>query len=121
MNQNVAYKNPNKITPWAVTEAKIAQVLERLLLDGGSAKIIMFGSAARGNIQLANDLDLMVIEKSVINRYQEIIRLLKLLSDVLMPIDLVVTTEKSFSERSVIPGTIEYQAALEGRVLYDAS
>jgi len=37
-------------------------VLERLLLDGGSAKIIMFGSAARGNIQLANDLDLMVIE-----------------------------------------------------------
>ncbi len=106
--------------PWAVIEAKIAQVLERLLLDGGSAKI-MFGSAARGNIQLANDLDLMVIEKSVINRYQEIIRLLKLLSDVLMPIDLVVTTEKSFSERSIIPGTIDYQASLEGRVLYDAS
>ena len=121
MSQNIAYKNSNKITPWAVTEAKIAQVLERLMLDGSSAKIIIFGSAVRGELQFANDLDLMVIEKNISNRYQEIIRLRKLLSDVLIPIDLVVTTEESFSERSLIPGTIEYQAALQGRVLYEAS
>lgn len=121
MSQNIAYKNSNKITPWAVTEAKIAQVLERLLQDGSSAKIIIFGSAVRGELQFANDLDLMVIEKNISNRYQEIIRLRKLLSDVLIPIDLVVTTEESFLERSLIPGTIEYQAALQGRVLYEAS
>jgi len=37
-----------------------------------------------------------------------------------MPIDLVVTTEASFHERSVIPGTLDYHVAQEGLLLHDA-
>jgi hypothetical protein len=31
-----------------------------------------------------------------------------------------VTTEASFHERSVIPGTLDYHVAKEGRLLHDA-
>ena len=80
----------------------------------------MFGSAARGDLRAAYDLDLMVIERELVNRYAETLRLGSLLRDVWMPIDLVVTTEASFQERSKIPGTLDYHVAQEGRLLHDA-
>jgi predicted nucleotidyltransferase len=105
--------------PWAVTKEKISQVVELLALDDPNGKIVMFGSAARGNFGQANDLDLLIIKKNLLNRYSEVIRLRRLLSDVLMPIDLIVSTESNFKERSLVPGTLEYRACMEGEILYE--
>jgi len=106
--------------PWAVTAAKVAEVVSRLSADSAPSRLIVFGSAARGDLSAANDLDLMVIERELVNRYAETLRLRSLLRDVLMSIDLVVTTEASFHERSVIPGTLDYHVAQEGLLLHDA-
>ena len=106
--------------PWAVTAAKVAEVVSRLSADGAPSRLIVFGSAARGDLSAANDLDLMVIEREPVNRYAETLRLRSLLRDVLMPIDLVVTTEASFQARSKIPGTLDYHVDQEGRLLHDA-
>ena len=105
--------------PWAVTKEKISKVVELLSLDDPNTKILIFGSAARGNFGQANDLDLLIIKKNLMNRYNEIIRLRKILSDVLMPIDLIVSTESDFTERSLVPGTLEYRACMEGKILYE--
>ena len=42
------------------------------------------------------------------------------LRGVLMAVDLVVTSQARFDERSQIPGTLEYAAYREGRVLHDS-
>ena len=106
--------------PWAVTAAKVAEVVSRLSADAAPSRLIVCGSAARGDLSAAKDLDLMVIEREPVNRYAETLRLRSLLRDVLMPIDLVVTTEASFHERSKIPGTLDYHVAQDGLFLHDA-
>ena len=54
------------------------------------------------------------------SRYSETVRLQKALRGVLMAVDLVVTSQARFDERSQIPGTLEYAAHREGRVLHDS-
>lgn len=106
--------------PWAVTTDKINEVVSRLVAVASPLRLIAFGSAARGELSAANDLDLLVVEPDVASRYSEIVRLQKALRGLLIPVDLVVTSEASFNERSQIPGTLEFMALTEGCVLHDS-
>ena len=54
------------------------------------------------------------------NRYEEMIRLNRALKGMLMPVDLLVVSEKEFEQRSATPGTVEHTARREGRLLYAA-
>ena len=83
-------------------------------------KVILLGSHARGDADDHSDIDLLVIELTVSNRYEEMIRLNRALKGMLMPVDLLVVSEKEFEQRSATPGTVEHTARREGRVLYAA-
>ena len=107
--------------PWAVTQEKVAEAVRRVVVGVSPRKLIVFGSAAREELAAANDLDLLVVQAEVVSRYAETLRLRRLLKGLLMPIDLVVTSEASFRERSLIPGTLEFRAASEGRVVHDVA
>jgi predicted nucleotidyltransferase len=106
--------------PWAVTTEKVNDVVDRLIAAASPLRLIAFGSAARGELAAANDLDLLVVEPELTSRYGETVRLQKALRGVLMSVDLVVTSQARFDERSRIPGTLEYVAHREGRVLHDS-
>jgi len=106
--------------PWAVTPEKIAEAVARLVAAGTPRQVIAFGSAATGDLASANDLDLLVIQPQVTNRYQEMVRLHRALRGLLMPVDLIVTTQERYDDRSNVPGTVEFAARTRGRVLYDA-
>ncbi len=106
--------------PWAVTTEKVNDVVDRLVAAASPLRLIAFGSAARGELAAANDLDLLVVEPELTSRYGETVRLQKALRGVLMSVDLVVTSQARFDERSRIPGTLEYVAHREGRVLPDS-
>ena len=105
---------------WAVTAEKISDVVNRLVAAASPLRLIAFGSAARVELAAANDLDLLVVEPELTSRYSETVRLQKALRGVLMSVDLVVTSQARFDERSRIPGTLEYAAHREGRVLHDS-
>jgi len=62
---------------WAVTADKIDAVVARLVAVAAPLRLIAFGSAARGPLEGANDLDLLVVEPTVANRYSEVVRLQK--------------------------------------------
>jgi predicted nucleotidyltransferase len=106
--------------PWAVTSEKVDDVVDRLIAAASPLRLIAFGSAARGDLAAANDLDLVVVEPELTSRYGETVRLQKALRGVLMSVDLVVTSQARFDERSRIPGTLEYAAHREGKVLHDS-
>lgn len=106
--------------PWAVTPEKIAEAVGRLVAVGRPQQVIAFGSAATGDLASANDLDLLVIQTQVVDRFQEALRLRRALRGLLMPIDLIVTSRARFDDRAKVPGTVEFAARTNGRVLYDA-
>ena len=51
----------------------------------------------------------------------EMVRLRRVLSPLRIPVDLLMVSEKVFREWSDTPGNILYEAASEGRVLYEAA
>lgn len=105
---------------WAVTAEKISDVVNRLVAAAAPLRLIAFGSAARGELAAANDLDLLVVEPELTSRYSETVRLQKALRGVLMSVDLVVTSQARFDERCRISGTLEVAAHRERRVLHDS-
>lgn len=113
--------NDPPLKPWAVTPEKIRDAVQRIVSAARPLRVIAFGSVVREGAEYANDLDVIVIEKHVEDRYGETIRLRQALRGLLMPIDLIVMSERDFEERSSIAGTVAYAALREGQVLYDAA
>ncbi len=104
--------------PWAVTPEKIAEAVRRLVDAAAPTHLIAFGSAATWDLSMANDLDLLVVEARVADRYQEMLRLRRVLRGLLMPIDLIVTSQALYDSRAQVPDTVEFAARTQGRVLY---
>jgi len=104
-----------------ITEEIIKEVTRRLKEAAPEAKIILFGSHARGDAGEASDLDILVVEKVVKARRKEMVRLSDVLEPLEVPVDVLVASLKNFQEWSEYPGTIIYKAAKEGRVLYDGT
>ena len=67
------------------------------------------------------DLDLMVIEREVPNKGEEMLRLNRAIGWSGKGVDVLVYSEQDFERRSVIPGTAPYWARTEGKVLYDTA
>ena len=99
----------------------IQEVVDILRKAADPVKIMLFGSYAQGNPTEDSDLDLLVIERKLRTRRREMVRLRRLLRPLRIPVDIVVVSEKVFIEWSDTPGNIFYEAASEGRVMYEAS
>ena len=85
------------------------------------SRVIVFGSYARGDADEGSDLDLMVIEREVPSKGEEMLRLNRAIGWIGKGVDVLVYSEKDFERRSNVPGTAPYWARQEGRVLYDAT
>jgi predicted nucleotidyltransferase len=94
----------------------IDQAAQRLLdaAPPGSG-VILFGSYARGTAAPSSDLDFLVIEPEVTNRYDEMIRLRDVLRDVPASVDVLVTSQSTFAEWRDTPNNVLYEAWKEGR------
>lgn len=97
------------------------EVTRRLVEAAHPEKIILFGSYARGDFDKDSDLDLLVVLPTVKSRFEEMVRLRRMLRDIPMPIDIVVYTVDRIRDRQHLRGTMLYHALREGRVLYDAA
>jgi predicted nucleotidyltransferase len=84
---------------------------------GGSARVILFGSHARGEARADSDVDFLVIEPKVEDRQMEWTRLRRALSEIQLPLDLVVIDETVATRRAKVPGTLVYHAVRDGRVI----
>jgi predicted nucleotidyltransferase len=103
-----------------ISSEQIQQAVERLVAASNPSKVILFGSYARGDATEDSDLDLMVIEQEVTNKFDEMVRLRNVMGDMGVGVDLLVYSDGEASRRSQVPGTVLYRAFKEGRVMYDA-
>jgi predicted nucleotidyltransferase len=80
-------------------------------------RIVLFGSHARGEADSHSDLDFLVIEPAVENAALESVRLRRALGDLLIPMDIVVASERRVEEWRDVCGSIIHSALADGREL----
>lgn len=83
---------------------------------GADSKVILFGSHARGEERSDSDVDFLVIEPKVENRFEEWDRLRRAIDDILLPVDIIVLDEELAERRAKVPGTMVYHAFRDGQV-----
>ena len=82
-------------------------------------KVILFGSQSRGDARPESDLDLLVIADSTQPRYRRSVPLYGALSDILVPMDILVYSPEEVKEWSEVRQAFVTTAIREGRVLYE--
>jgi predicted nucleotidyltransferase len=116
--------------PWAVRSSLLWATLpsmtdERLIAEAGQrlaaaterARVILFGSYARGEAGPESDLDLLVIEPEVSSPRAESARLRRELRDLDVALDVIVVSARQVDELGNISGTMVNEALQTGRVL----
>ena len=104
-----------------VDETLLEEVVRRVLTVARPERIILFGSAATGQMTEDSDLDLLVVEPEPANTRDRSVRIRRALGDVRYPVDLIVTSSARFEETENLIGGIAYPARKYGRVLYEAA
>jgi uncharacterized protein len=84
---------------------------------GTGAKVILFGSYARGEEKSDSDFDFLVIEPEVSDHFGESVRLAKLVGELGVPADVVVASADHVREWGGLPGTMIHDALSEGKVV----
>ena len=101
-----------------VDEAILNEVVRRVLRVVQPDRIILFGSAATGQMTKDSDIDLLVVEHSAGNRHEESVAISDAVGDVAFPVDVKIIASERFEATKNIVGGIAYPAHKYGRVLY---
>jgi predicted nucleotidyltransferase len=104
-----------------VDEEVLEYIVDQIVKLAHPDCVILFGSAATGEMTADSDLDLLVVERQVANTRHESIRLRAALEDVPFPIDVIVMSRQWFDDTKDVIGGIAYPAHKYGRVLYEAA
>ncbi len=105
-----------------VDETTIAQVRDRIVEACDPEAVILFGSAARGEVRAGSDIDLLVIvdlPEGTTQRDQAR-RLYRLFRGWRLPIDIVVRTPEHYDREKRLLGMISDIATEEGMCIYGA-
>lgn len=98
-----------------VTREKIEAAVRILSEATHPARIVLFGSYARGDAGADSDLDFLVIEPRVEDRAREMVRLRRLLRPLRIPADVLVYSSEEVARWGGQPGTALYWALREGK------
>lgn len=105
-----------------MVDEDVIQTAARRLIDvaGSPSRVILFGSHARGDAGANSDVDFLVVERDVPDRFEETLRLRRALRSLRVPVDVIVVTEKHVEEWGEVRNTMLHAALNEGRVLGEA-
>jgi predicted nucleotidyltransferase len=101
-------------------ESLIAEAGRRLAMATDGARVIVFGSYARGEAGPESDLDLLVIEPEVSSPRAESARLRRELRDLEVALDVIVVSARQAEKWADVAGTMVNEALQTGRVLVEA-
>ncbi len=100
-------------------ETFIPTMVDRIVEGFQPARIVLFGSHARGTATEWSDVDLLVILPDVADKRDTAIEIRRALGDLPVCKDIVVATPDEVARRGHHAGTALRSALREGKVLYE--
>lgn len=99
----------------------LGEIVRRIVEVAQPERIILFGSAARGDIGPDSDLDLLVVKSGVTHRRRLAQQIYLSLFGITVPVDIIVVTPEDVEAFQDQVGTIIAPALTEGREIYAAT
>ena len=97
----------------------VSEIVKRILEVAEPQRIILFGSAATGQMTSDSDIDLLVLESAPGDTREEGVRIRQAVRGLGYPFDIIVMAVERFEESKDVVGGIAYPANKYGRVIYD--
>ncbi len=104
-----------------IDDKVIKKIVQRILSVAQPDRIILFGSAATGQMNRDSDIDLLIVEPQIEDRRAEYVRVRRALRDFDYPFDILFITTQWFEESKNVIGGIAYPAHKHGKVIYEAA
>jgi uncharacterized protein len=104
-----------------VDETLLNEVVRRVLTVARPDRIILFGSAATGQMTKDSDIDLLVVEPALANIHERRVAIRGAVGDIGLPVDVIVMRTERFERTKRFIGGIAYPANKYGRVIYEAA
>jgi predicted nucleotidyltransferase len=103
-----------------VDQRKLSEIIRRIVKVAAPEKIILFGSAARGEMGPNSDVDLLVIKRGKFHRGRLTERIYMSLFGVGQAADVIVVTSEDVERYGDCFALVIYPALREGKVVYAA-
>jgi predicted nucleotidyltransferase len=104
----------------SVNKKSLREIIRRIVKVAAPEKIILFGSAARGQMGPNSDLDLLVIKRGKFHRGRLTEKIYMNLFGVGQAVDVVVVTSDDVQRYGDCFALVIYPALREGKVVYAA-
>jgi predicted nucleotidyltransferase len=98
----------------------LADIIQRVVAVAQPNKIVLFGSAARGEMGPNSDIDLLIIKGGKYHRGRLTTTIYRQLSDADADVDVIVVTPEEVERYRDIPCLVICPALREGMVVYGA-
>ena len=104
-----------------IEEGLLQEIVNRVLSVTCPQKIILFGSAAAGQMTPDSDIDLLIVKSSVNDNRRERREIRASLDGLGKPFDVFVMGIERFEESKSVIGGLAYPANKYGRIVYEAA
>ena len=100
------------------SEAIISTMVDRIVGRFQPARVVLFGSQARGTAKEWSDVDLLVVMDNVPNKRRVAVEIRRSLGDLPISKDIVIATPDEITRRGHVVGTVLRAALREGTIVY---
>lgn len=107
--------------PTSIEKPVLDRLVSKIVETVHPRRILLFGSAARGQMGPHSDVDLLVVMPDGAHRRQTAQRLYRALAGLGVAKDIVVVTESDVRQFADEPSLVVHPALKEGRELYRAA
>ncbi|CAN5390213.1 hypothetical protein BH24GEM3_BH24GEM3_02430 [soil metagenome] len=118
--RETGHPHPNRAAPQRLDPAVLEEIVRRVVEVAQPDRIILFGSAARGESGPDSDIDLLVIKSGVEHRRRLAEEIYLELSGIEVPVDVVVATPEDVERFGSRIGSVIRPALREGEEIYVA-
>jgi predicted nucleotidyltransferase len=101
-------------------QPQLDRLVRHIVAEVHPLRIVLFGSAARGESKETSDIDLLVVVPDGTPRRRTAMRIHGSVLDVTLPFDIVMATPGDLDKYGASPGLIYHHILRDGRELYAA-
>lgn len=101
-----------------ISEELTAEIVRRVTSVASPDRILLFGSAAQGEMTPDSDIDLLILETAPGDCRDEARKVQRALRGLGFPFDVIVMATSRFEERKDVIGGLAYPANKYGKVIY---